>query len=62
MTTQRAISYYENHLGYAPAPIVAQLAEALVAMLDLKKRIYSRSLEHMILDTNSIHIIDVRLT
>lgn len=33
-STQRAISYYENHAGYPPAPVVAQLARALEVSTD----------------------------
>lgn len=33
-TTQRAISYYENHAGYPPAPVVGQLAQALEVSAD----------------------------
>jgi transcriptional regulator with XRE-family HTH domain len=33
-STQRAISYYENHTGYPPAPVVAQLAQALEVSTD----------------------------
>lgn len=33
-STQRAISYYENHAGYPPAPVVAQLAQALEVSAD----------------------------
>ena len=32
--TQRAISYYETHEGYPPAPVVAQLARALDVTAD----------------------------
>ena len=33
-STQRVISYYENHAGYPPAPVVAQLAQALEVSAD----------------------------
>ena len=32
--TQRAISYYENEAGYPPAPVVADLAQALGVTTD----------------------------
>jgi len=33
-TTQRAISYYENHEGYPPAPALIELAKALGVTTD----------------------------